>query len=84
MAPLRDPVKTLVYYAEMEDHNTVIIDGRPVVEQGRVLAADQQEVARRLQQAGEQMWPRMAEHDWDGRDIDQLSPLTFPSWTGPA
>jgi cytosine/adenosine deaminase-related metal-dependent hydrolase len=84
MAPLRDPVKNLVYYAEMEDLNTVIIDGRPVVEQGRVLAADQQEVARRLQQAGEQMWPRMAEHDWDGRDIDQLSPLTFPSWTGPA
>jgi cytosine/adenosine deaminase-related metal-dependent hydrolase len=84
MAPLRDPVKNLVYYAEMEDLHTVIIDGRTVVEQGRVLAADQLEVARRLQQAGEQMWPRMAQHDWDGRDIDQLSPLTFPRWTGSA
>ena len=84
MAPLRDPVKNLVYYAEMEDLHTVIIDGRTVVEQGRVLAADPLEVARRLQQAGEQMWPRMAQHDWDGRDVDQLSPLTFPRWTGPA
>ena len=84
MAPLRDPVKNLVYYAEMEDLHTVIIDGRTVVEQGRVLAADQLEVARRLQQAGEQMWPRMDQHDWDGRDVDQLSPLTFPRWTGPA
>jgi len=84
MAPLRDPVKNLVYYAEMEDLHTVIIDGRTVVEQGRVLAADQLEVARRLQQAGEQMWPRIAQHDWDGRDIDQLSPLTFPRWTGSA
>jgi cytosine/adenosine deaminase-related metal-dependent hydrolase len=84
MAPLRDPVKNLVYYAEMEDLHTVIIDGRTVVEQGRVLAADQLEVARRLQQAGEQMWPRMAQHDWDGRDVDQLSPLTFPRWAGVA
>jgi 5-methylthioadenosine/S-adenosylhomocysteine deaminase len=84
MAPLRDPVKNLVYYAEMEDLHTVIIDGRTVVEQGRVLAADPLEVARRLQRAGEQMWPRMAQHDWDGRDVDQLSPLTFPRWTGPA
>jgi len=84
MAPLRDPVKNLVYYAEMEDLHTVIIDGRTVVEQGRVLAADQLEVARRLQQTGEQMWPRMAQHDWDGRDVDQLSPLTFPRWAGPA
>jgi cytosine/adenosine deaminase-related metal-dependent hydrolase len=84
MAPLRDPVKNLVYYAEMEDLHTVIIDGRTVVEQGRVLAADQLEVARRLQRAGEQMWPRMAQHDWDGRDVDQLSPLTFPRWAGAA
>ena len=81
MAPLRDPVKNLVYYAEMEDLHTVIIDGRTVVDQGRVLAADQGEVARRLQQAGEQMWPRMAQHDWDGRDVNQLSPLTYPSWS---
>jgi cytosine/adenosine deaminase-related metal-dependent hydrolase len=84
MTPLRDPVKNLVYYAEMEDLHTVIIDGRTVVEQGRVLAADQLEVARRLQQAGEQMWPRMAQYDWDGRGVEQLSPLTFPRWAGPA
>lgn len=80
MAPLRDPVKNLVYYAEMEDLHTVIIDGATVVEQGRVLHADQQAVARRLQEAGERMWPHMAEHDWAGRDIDVLSPQTFPQW----
>ncbi len=80
MAPLRDPVKNLVYYAEMEDLNTVIIDGHTVVEEGRVLAADEQEITRRLQEAGEHMWPQIAESDWDGRPIDTLSPLTFPRW----
>jgi 5-methylthioadenosine/S-adenosylhomocysteine deaminase len=81
MAPLRDPVKNLVYYAEMEDLDTVIIDGKTVVEHGKVLAIDAGEVARKLQQAGERMWPRMAEHDWAGRPVDTLSPLTFPRWT---
>jgi cytosine/adenosine deaminase-related metal-dependent hydrolase len=83
MAPVRDPVKNLVYYAEMEDLDTVIIDGTVVVAQGQVLAADQKQVARRLQQAGEGMWPRMAQHDWAGREADQLSPLTFPKWVEP-
>jgi cytosine/adenosine deaminase-related metal-dependent hydrolase len=83
MSPMRDPVKNLVYYAEMEDLHTVIIDGETVLENGRALTVNQQDVVRRLQEAGERMWPKMAEHDWAGRDVDQLSPLTFPAWVEP-
>jgi cytosine/adenosine deaminase-related metal-dependent hydrolase len=36
MAPVRDPAKNLVYYAAMEDLDTVIIDGTVVVEDGTV------------------------------------------------
>jgi 5-methylthioadenosine/S-adenosylhomocysteine deaminase len=81
MAPLRDPVKNIVYYADMADLDTVIIDGQMVVEHSQVLTADEREVARNLQRAGERMWPRMAAHDWAGRDVDALSPLTFPTWS---
>ncbi len=80
MAPLRDPVKNLVYYAEMEDLDMVIIDGAVVVEGGKVSHADEQQAARHLQEAGERMWPQRAEHDWAGRNIDTLSPLSFPRW----
>ena len=83
MSPMRDPVKNLVYYAEMEDLHTVVIDGETVLENGQVLTADQREVAQRLQEAGERMWPKMAESDWAGRAADQLSPLTFPAWEEP-
>lgn len=55
---VRDPVKNLVYYAAMEDLDTVFIDGTVVVEDGTVLHADEREVARRLQ-----LWPQMAGHD---------------------
>lgn len=81
MAPLRDPVKNLVYYAEMQDLDTVIIDGETVLENGRVVHADEREAARNLQRAGERMWPQMAGSDWAGREVDCMSPLTFPRWT---
>lgn len=80
MAPLRDPVKNLVYYADMEDLDTVIIDGNIVMKAGTILAADEKEMVRNLQKAGERMWPKIAAHDWAGRDVDTLSPLTFPKW----
>jgi cytosine/adenosine deaminase-related metal-dependent hydrolase len=80
MAPLRDPVKNLVYYADMEDLDTVIIDGKTLVADGNVLVADERQVVRHLQEAGERLWPQMAEHDWAERPVDVLSPLTFARW----
>jgi hypothetical protein len=56
------------------------VDGRLVVDGGRVLAADEAAILRGLQAAGERMWPRMAKHDWAGRDVDRLSPQTYPEW----
>ena len=35
-----------------------------------------------LQAGGERMWPRMGKHDWAGREADQLSPPTYPPWSG--
>ena len=80
LAPLRDPVKNIVYYADTQDLDTVIIDGEIVVEHGKVLAADERQVVQNLQRAGERMWPQIGTHDWAGRDVDTLSPLTFPAW----
>jgi len=77
MVPLRDPVKNIVYNAEMEDVETVIINGRTVLDKGDVLGADTRELNRRLQHAGERLWPRLSKYDWAHRNADELSPLTF-------
>jgi cytosine/adenosine deaminase-related metal-dependent hydrolase len=82
MTPLRDPVKNIVYNATDEDVDRVYVDGRLVVDGGRVLAADEPAILRGLQAAGERMWPRMAKHDWAGRGADELSPQTYPEWSG--
>ena len=57
------------------------VDGRLVVDGGRVLAADERAILAALQAAGERMWPRMQQYDWAKRDADQLSPQTYPEWT---
>ncbi len=80
LTPLRDPVKNIVYNATAEDVDRVWVDGRLVVESGRVRAADERAVLAALQAAGERMWPRMRQFDWAGRDADALSPQTYPEW----
>jgi cytosine/adenosine deaminase-related metal-dependent hydrolase len=80
MTPLRDPIKNIVYNAADEDIDRVYVDGRLVVDGGRVLGADEQAVLKALQAGGERAWPRMAKHDWAARGADQLSPPTYPSW----
>jgi 5-methylthioadenosine/S-adenosylhomocysteine deaminase len=80
MTPLRDPIKNIVYNATAEDIDRVWVGGRPVVEGGRVLAADEPAILAALQAGAERMWPRMGEFDWRGRGADALSPPTYPEW----
>ena len=80
MTPLRDPIKNIVYNATDEDVDRVYVNGRVVVDGGRVLAADEGAILGALQAAGDRMWPRMSKGDWAGRSADQLSPQTYPEW----
>jgi cytosine/adenosine deaminase-related metal-dependent hydrolase len=80
MTPLRDPVKNIVYNASDEDVDRVYVNGRLVVDAGRVLGADEDKMLGALQAGGERMWPRMTKYDWAGRGADQLSPQTYPEW----
>ena len=81
MTPLRDPVKNIVYNATAEDVDRVYVDGRLVVDGGRVLAADEEAILAALQAAASacgRAWPRTT---GPGRAADQLSPQTYPEWS---
>ena len=80
MTPLRDPIKNIVYNATAEDVDRVYVGGRLVVDQGRVLAADEAKILADLQAGGERMWPRMKQFDWAGRSADELSPPSYREW----
>jgi len=81
MTPLRDPVKNIVYNADAEDIDRVYVNGRVVVDGGKVLAADEAKIFAALQAGGERMWSCMAKYAWAGRDADGLSPQTYAEWS---
>ena len=80
MAPVRDPIKNIVYNAQADDVETVIIDGRVVMRDRHIPGVDFGRLARTLQAAGERMWARMKDVDRVGRDADGLSPKVYASF----
>ncbi len=78
MAPVRDPIKNLVFSASRGDVHTVMVDGHVVVDAGRMAGVDERAVVRDLQAATERFWRRVPERDWAKRTVDQISPPSFP------
>jgi cytosine/adenosine deaminase-related metal-dependent hydrolase len=78
MRPVRDPLRSLVYQAAERAVRTVFVDGRRVVDGGRVLTLDLDAAAEALHEAQRRAEPRVAALDWAGRDHLAVSPLTFP------
>ena len=59
LTPSIDPVANLVYLANGNDVETVVIDGRIVVEGGKIQTVDEMEMLRRAQEAGERAFERI-------------------------
>jgi cytosine/adenosine deaminase-related metal-dependent hydrolase len=84
MVPVRDPVNNIVFNAEMEDVETVIVGGRSVLEGGHPLGLGDRAASlyAEIQGIGREVWSRIEGEDRLGRAIDELSPLSFPPWEG--
>lgn len=58
LAPINDPVRTLVYHGHGKDIETVMVDGRIVVDNGRVQGVDEDDLIDHAARAGEAAWAR--------------------------
>lgn len=58
--PMRDPLAFLVFSATGADVDTVIVDGRTVVRDRRLLTTDLDDALGRLSRAGEEVYARIA------------------------
>jgi cytosine/adenosine deaminase-related metal-dependent hydrolase len=77
--PVRDPVKSVVECGVGDDVDTVIVDGRVVMEGGVIPGVDFAALRAQAQAAAEQIWDTLA--DWDplGRSHEQACPWSYPA-----
>jgi cytosine/adenosine deaminase-related metal-dependent hydrolase len=80
MSPVRDPIRNLVMSGNNGDVTTVMIDGRVVVEDGRVPGVDEEKLAENLQREQERIWDMLPSTDVFGRTVDEITPPSFKAW----
>ncbi len=78
MRPAHDPLRSLIYAAGDRAVKAVYVDGTKVVEDGRVLTMDYPAAAAAIEEAQARMIATVHERDWARRDVDGVSPPTFP------
>lgn len=78
MRPTRDPLKSLINAAAERAVSHVFVQGRQVVDKGRVLTMDYAAAAEGLEQAQRRALAKASSLDWAGRSVDELSPPSLP------
>jgi cytosine/adenosine deaminase-related metal-dependent hydrolase len=75
---VRDPIKSLVEYGSGSDIDSVIVDGRWLIEGRRALAVDEPALLAAVQESGERAWASSAAWHWARASVDELAPMSYP------
>src|SRR5262252_1288800 len=78
IGPHRDPIRALVQCGTGDDVEQVWVDGRVVVEGGRVVGVDERRLLADAQREAERLWATVPEWDWRRRSADEYSPPSLP------
>jgi 5-methylthioadenosine/S-adenosylhomocysteine deaminase len=73
-----DPIKALVDFGCGRDVDTVIVDGKTLVQGGDVVHVDEAEVYANAQQATHRFWSQIPTWHWGGCHLEEIVPPAFP------
>jgi cytosine/adenosine deaminase-related metal-dependent hydrolase len=74
---VRDPIRSLMETAVSRDVRTVIVGGETLVDNGRYLRLNEQELLEKVQAKGEQVWDSVPKWHWTKKTIDEVVPPSF-------
>jgi cytosine/adenosine deaminase-related metal-dependent hydrolase len=74
---VRDPIRSLMETAVSRDVRTVIVDGETLVDNGKYLCLNEDELLEKVQAKGEQIWDSVPKWHWTGKSIDEVVPPSF-------
>lgn len=73
-----DPIKALVDFGCGRDVETVIVDGKTLVQNGRTLHVDEDAVYAGARQATQHFWRQVPTWHWGGYELERIIPPAFP------
>jgi cytosine/adenosine deaminase-related metal-dependent hydrolase len=75
---VHDPIRSLVEYGSGSDIDTVIVDGRTLLEGRRAVALDEADLLSNVQESGERTWADVEQWRWKGAGMDAIAPMSYP------
>ncbi len=80
VGPVYDPIRSLLHAASSDCVETVVVDGRTVVEGGRVLAWDIDAATAEVRAGVEDIRRGFSEFHWSGKNLDEVFPPSLPPY----
>ena len=78
MRPVYDPLRALIYVAADRAVRHVFVEGKQVVDEGRVTTMDFAEIAEQVERIQSRVLDRVPERDYANRTAAEVTPLTLP------
>jgi cytosine/adenosine deaminase-related metal-dependent hydrolase len=82
IGPFTDPIRQLVHLATPDMVDTVVCDGRILLDGKRLTMCDEREVMDGARQSAERVWGGFADYHWAGRALDEEFPPAIRPWEG--
>jgi cytosine/adenosine deaminase-related metal-dependent hydrolase len=80
IAPVYDPIKSMVNAATSDNVEQVYCDGKLLVDQGRVLGVDETKLLAEVQEVADNDWRRVSGWDYAKRTLKEYAPLSYEEW----
>src|SRR5262249_7881370 len=74
---VRDPIRSLMETAVSRDVRTVIVDGETLVDDGKYLRLNEEELLEKVQAKGGEIWDSVPRWHWTEKSIDEVVPPAF-------
>ena len=74
---VRDPIRSLMETAVSRDVRTVIVDGEILVDHGKYLRLNEEDLIEKLQARAEEIWAGVPKWHWTGKSVDEVLPAAF-------
>jgi 5-methylthioadenosine/S-adenosylhomocysteine deaminase len=77
IAPVYDPIKSLVNAATSDNVDKVYCDGMLLVDEGRVLGVDEKKLLEEVQKIADSEWKKVSQWDYAGRELREYAPPSY-------